>query len=429
MRPSFFYGYVILALCFFNMFFMRGIIGSFGVFYVALLEDFAWSSGTIASIASVNALVYALSSPLVGWAFDRLGPRILMPLGGGLMGIGLFLAGTSDSLWELYLYYGVVFGMGVGGLGFVSNSALISHWFRRRRGVAIGLATMGLGLGILILVPLTQILISEYGWRSAFMILAGLILCTSVPINALFQRRYPEEMGQIPDGHATQSEDYSGEFPKRPLGTRQWTLKDALRSYPYWSITGGHLVLGAGLSMLYTHLVAYLVNEGIDKLTAAFILGLVGLTRIPGTILWGLVSDRLGRDKAYAIATFLTLAGIVCLIKLNSSTSHWYIYTFAILFGVGHSAGNLTYGSTIADIFGGSTVGTILGFLEISFGMGMAFGPWFGGFIYDITGSYRWAFLFALLTFLTSYLAVYAALSWHYRELAKRKGDLPSRDL
>jgi len=96
MSLSFFYGYVILALCFNNMFLMRGIVGSFGVFYVALLEDFGWSSGIIASIASVNALVYAISSPLIGWAFDRLGPRILMPLGGVLMGIGLFLSGTSD---------------------------------------------------------------------------------------------------------------------------------------------------------------------------------------------------------------------------------------------------------------------------------------------------------------------------------------------
>ncbi|MFQ5917352.1 MAG: MFS transporter [Candidatus Binatia bacterium] len=428
MRPSFFYGYVILALCFFNMFFMRGILGSFGVFYVALLEDFGWSSGIIASIASVNALVYALSSPLIGWAFDRLGPRILMPLGGGLMGIGLFLAGTSDSLWELYLYYGVVFGMGVGGLGFVSNSALISHWFRRRRGIAIGLATMGLGLGVLIIVPLTQVLISSYGWRSAFMILAGLI-CTSVPINALLQRRHPEEVGQIPDGQAAQAEDYPAEIPKKPLGTRQWSLQAAVRSYPYWSITVGHLALGTGLSMLYTHLVAFLVNEGIDKLTAAFILGLVGLARIPGTALWGIVSDYLGRDKAYAIATFITMAGIACLVELDPGFSHWYIYTFAILFGVGHSAGNLTYGSSIADIFGGSTVGTILGFLEISFGMGMAFGPWFGGFVYDFTGSYRWAFVFGLLTFLTSYLAVHAALSWHFRDLAKTKGDLPSRAL
>lgn len=423
MSLSFFYGYVILALCFNNMFLMRGIVGSFGVFYVALLEDFGWSSGIIASIASVNALVYAISSPLIGWAFDRLGPRILMPLGGVLMGIGLFLSGTSDSLWELYLYYGIVTGIGTGGLGFVSNSALISHWFRRRRGSAIGLATMGLGLGILVIVPLTQILISGYGWRFAFMILAGLVLCISVPINTLLQRRSPEEMGQFPDGYATQAMDRpGGETPKRPVVARKWTLQAALRSFPYWSITVGHLALGTGLSILYTHVVAYLVNEGIEKLTAAFILGLVGLTRIPGTALWGLVSDRLGRDRAYATATLITLAGIVFLTELNPTSHYWFIYIFAILFGVGHSAGNPTYGATITDIFGGSTVGTILGFLEISFGLGMAFGPWFGGYVYDLSGSYWWAFGLALLTFMVSYLAIHLSLSWHFRDLAKIEG-------
>jgi len=423
MSLSLFYGYVILALCFNNMFLMRGIVGSFGVFYVALLEDFGWSSGTIASIASVNALVYAISSPLIGWAFDRLGPRILMPLGGALMGIGLFLSGTSDSLWEFYIYYGIVTGIGTGGLGFVSNSALISHWFRRRRGIAIGLATMGLGLGILVIVPLTQILISGYGWRFAFMILAGLVLCISVPINTLLQRRSPEEMGQFPDGYTTHAMDRpGGESPKRPFVARKWTLPAALRSFPYWSITVGHLALGTGLSILYTHVVAYLVNEGIDKLTAAFILGLVGLTRIPGTALWGLVSDRLGRDRAYATATLITLAGIVFLIQLNSTSHYWFIYIFAILFGVGHSAGNLTYGTTITDIFGGSTVGTILGFLEISFGLGMAFGPWFGGYVYDLSGSYWWAFGLALLTFMVSYLAIHLSLSWHFRDSAKTEG-------
>lgn len=423
MSLSFFYGYVILALCFNNMFLMRGIVGSFGVFYVALIEDFGWSSGVIASIASVNALVYAFSSPLIGWAFDRLGPRILMPLGGVLMGIGLFLSGTSDSLWEFYLYYGIVAGIGTGGLGFVSNSALISHWFQRRRGSAIGLATMGLGLGILVIVPLTQVLISGYGWRFAFMILAGLVLCISVPINTLLQRRSPEEMGQFPDGYVTHAMDRpGGETSKRPFVARKWTLQAALRSFPYWSITVGHLALGTGLSMLYTHVVAYLVNEGIDKLTAAFILGLVGLTRIPGTALWGLVSDRLGRDRAYAIATLITLAGIVFLIELSPTSNHWPIYIFAILFGVGHSAGNLTYGATITDIFGGSTVGTILGFLEVSFGLGMAFGPWFGGYVYDLNGSYWWAFGLALFTFTVSYLAIHLSLSWHLRDSAKTEG-------
>lgn len=107
MRPPFYYGYVILFLCFLNMVFVRGASGSFSVFYVALLEEFHWSHGVGATIASLNSLVYALVSPAVGYAFDRLGPRILIPLAGLLMGLGFTFSGFSNSLWELYIYYGI----------------------------------------------------------------------------------------------------------------------------------------------------------------------------------------------------------------------------------------------------------------------------------------------------------------------------------
>ncbi len=198
MHLPFFYGYVILSLCFLNLVIMRGISVSFGVFYVALLEEYGWSHGSGATIAAVSLLVYALASPLIGIAFDRLGPRILMPFAGLLVGIGLFLASRSDSLWDLYFSYGVVAALGQAGLGFVSHNALISHWFVRRRATAIGIATMGQGLGALLLVPLSQFLISDFGWRFAFTILSGLMLLTVVPANAFFQRRSPKRPRPAP---------------------------------------------------------------------------------------------------------------------------------------------------------------------------------------------------------------------------------------
>jgi len=421
MRAPFFYGYVILALCFSNMVFVRGILGSFGVLYVALLEEFRWSHGAGAGIASVNSLIYALSSPLIGWSLDRLGPRILMPLSGALVGIGLFLSGLSNSLWELYFYYGVVTAIGIGGLGFVSHNALISHWFVRRRGSAIGLATMGLGLGALIIVPLTQYWISQVGWRSTLMILAAVLWFTTVPANALWQRRNPQEVGQFPDGDQAPFEDPSSTSGNRQSAGREWTLGSAFRSFPFWSIALGHLALGAGLFMIYTHLVAHLVHEGSDKLVAAFIVGLMGFMRTAGTAFWGLISDRLGRDQAYGMATLFTLSGILCLVATSFSPSLWFLYGLVILYGIGHSSGNPTYGAMIGDIFAGKKLGTIFGFLEITFGLGSAFGTWLGGYIFDLTGSYRWAFSLCILTFTISYLAVHASLVWHGRELARRQ--------
>ncbi len=422
MMPSrFFYGYVILTLCFVNMVFLRGVIGSFSVFYLALIDEFHWSYATAASIASVNAVVYAIASPLTGWSFDRFGPRILMPVGGGLIGIGLLLSSLSHSIWQLYFSYGLLAGVGQAGLGFVSQSALISHWFVRRRGTAVGIATMGMGLGALILVPLAQLLITQFGWRAAFMVMAGLGLITVVPANAYFQRRSPHEMGQFPDGAAQPPNPHTHGLSRNLQGRRQWTMGSATGSFPFWTITLSHLALGTGVAMFSTHAVAYLVHQGFEKIVSASIFGMIGLMRFGGTMIWGYVSDRLGRTQAYGISTVISALGLAFLLAVSPGTPHWFAYAFAILFGIGHSAGNPVSAATIADIFAGNKIGTIYGFLEISFGLGMALGAWFGGYVYDLTGSYRWAFVVGLISFVISYLSLQLSMAWHQRDLASPK--------
>lgn len=390
------------------MLFVRGAFGSFSVFYVALLDDFHWSHAVGASIVSLNSLVYASVSPAVGYLFDRLGPRVLMPLAGLLMGLGFFLSGFSDSLWELYIFYGIVAAVGQGGLGFVTQSALLSHWFVRRRATAIGLATAGQGFGMITIVPLAQILISRAGWRSAFMLLGGLVLLATIPANAIFQRRAPAEVGQLPDGESTALDE--SPTPARTTEKKyDWTLAAALRSSPFWIIAAGHLALGTGLFIVYTHLVAHLVDQGLEKLSAAFMLGMVGLMRVVGTFVWGYASDRLGRRRAYGASVLITAAGLVCVLAVAAGSPAWFIYLGAVLYGIGHSAGNPTYGAVIGDIFAGKNVGTIFGFLEITFGIGMALGSWAGGTIFDLTGSYRWAFALSVMCFFVSFLAIHAS--------------------
>ena len=419
MCPRFFYGYIILALCLANMVVMRGVTGSFSVYYLALLETFPWTHSDGASIASANFIVYALASPLVGLTFDRFGPRLLMPLGGALVGGGLLLSSFGSSLWHLYFSYGFITALGQGALGFVGHNSLISYWFIRRRATAIGIASMGQGLGALIMVPLTQTLIDKVGWRSTFMITATVILLALVPANALLQRRSPQDVGQFPDGGPGAPSDTSGKHGKH-TEPDNWSFREALASFPFWCITIGQLALGTALFLINTHFVAHLVSLGYDKLLAAFIFGLIGFVRIGGTVLWGFVSDKIGRGRAYDAAILVTLMGLSFLITISMSSAMWFVYFAAVLYSIGHSAGNPIYGSVIADIFSGRKVGLIFGLLEVSFGLGSAFGAWIGGFLFDVTGSYAWPFSLCLLCFAISGLAVHACLRWRSRYSAQR---------
>jgi len=418
MHPKFFYGYVILALCFANMIVMRGVNGAFGVYYRALLEEFSWSRSDGATVASANFFVYAIASPLVGLAFDRFGPRLLMPLGALLVGVGLVISSFASSLWELYVSYGIITALGQGALSFVVHNALISFWFVRRRATAIGIASMGQGVGALLMVPLTQLLIDQVGWRWTYVVTGSLLLLVLVPANALFQRRAPQDVGQFPDGDDAPPAESPGRHSAKHAAQRDWTLGEAARSFPFWCITIGHLALGTALFLINTHVIAHFVTVGYEKLAASFYFGLIGFIRIGATIVWGSISDRLGRSEAYGVATLVTALGVGCMTAMTVDAPLWLVYLAILLYGIGHSAGNPTYGAVIGDIFSGRKIGLIFGFLEISFGLGSAFGSWIGGYLFDATGSYAWSFGVCLVCFIVSGLAIHACVRWHAREMA-----------
>ncbi len=418
MRSHFFYGYVILALCFANMVAMRGVNGAFGVYYLALLEEFSWSRSDGASIASINYVVYALAAPVVGLAFDRFGPRLLMPLGAALVGIGMMLSSLANSLVGLYFSYGIVTALGQGALGFVGHNALISFWFAKRRATAIGIASMGQGVGALLMVPVTQMLINSVGWRWTYIVSGSLMLLLLVPANALLQRRRPQDVGQFPDGASVATAETVDRQPAQATSKRDWTLREAAHTFPFWCITIGHLALGTALFLINTHAIAHFVAVGYEKLAASFYFGLIGFIRIGATILWGSISDRLGRSETYGLAIFVTLMGLAGMIAMTVDAPLWLVYLTIALYGVGHSAGNPTYGAVIGDIFSGRKIGLIFGFLEISFGLGSAFGSWIGGYLFDFTGSYAWSFTVCIACFIISGLAIRGCTVWQTRQSA-----------
>ena len=186
--PRFYYGWIIVAVSFLTLSIALSVRFSFGVFFVAILNEYGWGRGETAAAFSIAMIVHALFSPVSGYLMDRVGPRRLFPMAATFLAIGLVAARYIESIWHLYLLFGVVMAMGINTLGFGPHAALISRWFVRKRGFATGMTLSGVGTGNMFLVPLTGLMIDSFGWRYTFLALAGIVLCVVIPATAIFQR-------------------------------------------------------------------------------------------------------------------------------------------------------------------------------------------------------------------------------------------------
>ena len=292
-----------------------------------LLEEFSWSRSDGASIASINYVVYALAAPIVGLTFDRLGPRLLMPLGAALVGLGLMLSSISNSLLDLYFSYGIVTALGQGALGFVGHNALISFWFVKRRATAIGIASMGQGVGALVMVPATQILIDSVGWRWTYIVTGSLMLLLLVPANALLQRPQATRRGAISrrrprgDGGTSRAPIREGDRRARLDAARGRAFLSILVHY-HWSFSARHCALHDQYSCDRS-----LRSVGYEKLAASFYFGLIGFIALAPPILWGSISDRLGRSETYGLAILVTVIGVVGMIVMTLDAPLWSVYS------------------------------------------------------------------------------------------------------
>ena len=202
LTEKFYYGWVIVGLSLISMSFWFGIRTTFSLFFVAFIDHFHWGRAETAGAQSIAMFVYMIMSPIIGTLVDRIGPRKVILPGIILTGLGLFLCTQIQTLIQFYLFFGVIVGMGVTCLSIAPFTVILARWFERRRGTANGLAGAGIGLGILILVPMIQYFISSKGWQFAYLILSLLILAIPLPLNALFLKHRPQEIGLLPDGHS-----------------------------------------------------------------------------------------------------------------------------------------------------------------------------------------------------------------------------------
>jgi len=409
-RRGLFYGWVIVALSFFLIALIFGVRLSFGIFLDVLTRsELGWSRAATAGVFSVTMVVFTLLGLPAGWLLDRFGARRVYLFGLLVMVSGLVMTSRMGSLVQFYLFYGVWTGAGITILGLSIHAATLSRWFGRdgRRGLAIGLAFAGTGVGILVLGPTVERVIALYDWSTAFLVQALLLGGLGIPATWLFLRNRPQDVGRLPLGSPATEKTAA---PQTHSGAdRLWTLEMAVHTSTFWLL----LLAGAcslfALRMITVHQVAHFVDNGISRLTAATVFGASGLVTAAVFIIFGQISDRIGRSNTFYIGSAAQLTAIGLLLSLRPGASPAILYTYALLWGIGEGSRSGLLTALASDLFPGPALGAIVGTMGAFFGLGAALGSWLGGAIYDWSGSYSTAFSLALVATLVATAAVWGA--------------------
>jgi MFS family permease len=399
LQLPFFYGWILVAVAFVTVGLGVNARTAFSLFFPPIVDEFGWERGLTAGAFAFGFLVSAALSPFIGRLMDRYGIRLIIETGVGLMGSGLLLASLVRQPWHLYVTLGVLVGSGANCLGYTGQSLFLPNWFVRRRGLAMSLAFSGVGVGSIIVLPWLQAMIEAVGWRAACRALGILILVVLVPLNLLLKQR-PEDLGLEPDG------DRSGRT-SAAVGPAanvvdavwvavDWTLGRALRTARFWWIALGYF---CGLFAWYAvqvHQTKYLVEIGISPVQAAWALGFVSLVAVPGQIVLGHVSDRIGREWVWTIGSLGFALCYLSLLGLGYGPSPTLLYVMIITQGMLGYGLTSVIGAIPAEIFAGPHYGSIFGTLMLAAIVGGGAGAWVTGALYDATGSYALAFYIAM---------------------------------
>jgi MFS family permease len=402
-RRGVYYGWAVIGVMFVTLFMVLGLRFAFGVFYVAILEDTGWQRAETAGIFSISMGVYAITIILSGALFDRLGPRRLFPVAIVLLAAGVALCSTIGSVWEFYLYYGVMVGFSFSLLGFPTHMAVVPRWFVRKRGLASALALSGVGVGSLLITLVTERLVVGTGWRNTYVLYGLLIVAVLVPLNLLVHRSHPEQLGLQPDG-------LRGPRPAHGAAASEgFTVGAAMRAPAWWLLLIAVTMIGFTSMTMVVHQTRLSLDLGYNLATASLLFGMTGLTRSAGQLTWGSLSDRFGRTPIYLTVTVLGLLGMGCLLLARGSPQFIYLAGFTLLFGFGYMGLSPVYASTVADLFPGRHLGKILAMLDIGFGAGASSGPWLAGYLFDRSGNYDLMLALLAVAIVITGLAMFVA--------------------
>jgi MFS family permease len=381
--------------------FGRGLGDTYAVFLLPLEREFGWTRSQLTSVYSIYLLTHGLTSPLIGFLFDRIGPRWVYGAGLACLGGAFFLAAGLTTLWQFYVLVGGLVGLGVSLNGMVAGSALLSRWYRERLSTAIGIAFSATGIGTILFVPLAQYLVANYDWRVAYRVL-GLLALSLTPLVMLLL-----PWKSFTAGHP----DHRREGKSR-TGETGWTLRAAMRSPMFRGLGQAFFCTATAMFSIIVQLVAFLVDAGFSPLAAATAFGAVGLMSAISVMGSGFTSDRFGYRQTVTVTFVGTATGMLILLLLTYSPSMALLCVFVPVFGLCMGVRGPIIASISARHFAGPHVATIYGSIYSMNALGAAFGSLMGGLLHDLTGGYRVSLVVAMC-----FLALASSPFWTVREL------------
>jgi MFS family permease len=309
---------------------------------------------------------------------DRVGTRQVVLLGGAILGVGMLALSRMHALWHLYVFYGMLVGGGVGAFT-VPLTSTVMRWFSQRRGLVVAIANCGIGLGGMLLAPLTRVLVLAMGWRATFLFYGLLVWAVLLPL-ALLIRNRPQDIGLLPYG-STASELVS--VPA--MASRVYTFGQALATPAFWIIASAHFLCCTAHAGPIFHMVSALIDTGVDKLAAASVFAIASLCSIPGRVGTGLLADRFGSKTILVI--WLGMQASAILFYLFASSFGGFVL-LAAYFGLSFGGVMPLYPVITREYFGAQAMGASYGAIFLLSCVGMGLGAWLGGRIFDSTGAY-----------------------------------------
>ena len=382
MRRNFFYGYRIVAASSVIQMMYLGCVFAYGVFFPEFEAEFGWSRTPISGAASLNFFVMGVFGIVLGGATDRFGPRVVLTIAGVMYAVGYLLMYRMTTTWELYLFYGLLCGLGIAAHE-IATLSTVARWFIRQRGLMSGIAKSGAGIGQILVPLIAAALVMEYGWRHACLLI-GVVALIVIVAMAQLMRRDPAGLGLRPLGA---EKNGTGAVEHTADGLN---LKEAIARRQFWILCLAKLSDMFCLFTIVTHIVPHGIDQGLTHSMAVMVLSTIGGCSILGRILLGAAFDRLSARSSLMICCALLLTS---LILLQISNDPRLLFLFALIYGVAHGGFFAVASPSVANYFGTRSHGLIFSIVFFAGTLGGTVGPLLSGKIFDLTGSYDIAFL------------------------------------